>query len=154
MNTYARAGSVPPGVVDPEKAGRALRRINDYLATQDGRQDEFEILVEGGGDHALVLPRQAVEMFTYLLGAMARGQGVQLIPLNAELTTQQAAEILNVSRPYLIGLLDRGEIEYRRVGRHRRIRFDALMDYQRSDDLTRKAVVDELSQLGQDLGED
>lgn len=154
MVTHARAGSVPPGAVDPEKAERALRRITDYLSSHPAKRDEFELLVEGGGKEALVLPRQAVEMFVYVLGAMARGQGVQLIPLNAELTTQQAAEILNVSRPYLIGLLERGEIEYRLVGRHRRVRFDALMEYMRNDDLRRKAVVDELSQLGQELGED
>ena len=154
MVTHTQVGSVPPGVVDAEKAARALRRINDYLAAHPGDQDEFEILVEGGGDQALVLPRPAVEMFAYLLGAMARGQGVQLIPLNAELTTQQAADLLNVSRPYLIGLLEQGEIGYRLVGRHRRIRFDDLIRYQRRDDFRRRSAVDELSRLGQDLGED
>lgn len=153
MAGRARAASVPPGAVDPEKAARALRRINDYLGSQSADRNEFELLVEGGGEHALVLPRQAVEMFAYVLGAMARGQGVQLIPLNAELTTQQAADMLNVSRPYLIGLLERGEIEYRLVGRHRRVRFDALMEYQRRDDVRRKAAVDGLSRLGQDLGD-
>ncbi|MCG5220652.1 excisionase family DNA-binding protein [Streptosporangium sp. KLBMP 9127] len=154
MTPTAHVGSVPPGAVDPEKAARALRRINDYLAHSPSVGDEFEVLVEGGGEQALVLPRQAVEMFTYILGAMSRGQGVQVYPLNAELTTQQAADLLNVSRPYLIGLLERGEIDFRLVGRHRRVRFDAVMDYRRQDDLRRRGVVDELSQLGQDLGDD
>jgi excisionase family DNA binding protein len=140
--------------VNAEKAARALRRINDYLAAGPGDSDEFEILVEGGGDHALVLPRQAVEMFAYILGAMARGQGVQILPLHAELTTQQAADLLNVSRPYLIGLLERGEIDFRLVGRHRRVRFDSVMEYRRHDDVRRREAVDELSQLGQELGED
>ncbi|WP_307832653.1 excisionase family DNA-binding protein [Planomonospora sp. ID91781] len=154
MTSIAQVGSVSPGAVDPEKAARALRRINDYLVHSPSDSEEFEILVEGGGDQALVLPRQAVEMFAYILGAMARGQGVQIMPLNAELTTQQAADLLNVSRPYLIGLLERGEIDYRLVGRHRRVRFEAVMEYMRHDDLKRRAVVDELSRLGQELGED
>lgn len=153
MAVYTHPGSVPPGVVDPEKAARALRRINDYLMMHAAEKDELTIFVENG-DPALVLPRQAVEMFTYVLGAMARGQGVQLIPLNAELTTQQAAEVLNVSRPYFIGLLERGEIPYRLVGRHRRIRFDALMDYLRQEDLRSKTAVDELTRLGQEQNED
>lgn len=68
------------------------------------------------------------------------------------LTTQQAADLLNVSRPYLIGLLERGEIEYRLVGRQRHIRFDTLMEYLRQDDGRRKAAIDELTRLDQELG--
>jgi excisionase family DNA binding protein len=148
------AGKVAPGVVDAEVAARALRRIRDYLASDRARSDPLEILVEGGPDEALVVPRPAVEMFAHVLAAMANGQGVQIMPVNAELTTQQAADLLNVSRPYLIRLLERGEMEYRLVGRHRRIRFDTLMDYMRRDDLSRKAAVDELTRLDQELGSD
>ncbi|GAB2982469.1 hypothetical protein GCM10027184_36830 [Saccharothrix stipae] len=143
-----------PGVVDADVAARALRRVKDYLACAGAVADELEILVEGGPGEALVLPRPAVELFAHILAAMANGQGVQIMPVNAELTTQQAAELLNVSRPYLIGLLERGEIEHRLVGRHRRVRFDALMDYMRRDDLARKQVVDELTRLDQELGTD
>lgn len=101
-----------------------------------------------------MVPRPALEMFVFVLAAMANGQGVQIMPVNAELTTQQAADLLNVSRPYLIGLLERGEMDYRLVGRHRRIRFDTLMDYMRQDDLKRTAAADELTRLSQELGPD
>jgi excisionase family DNA binding protein len=150
----AQAGQVAPGVVDAQVAGRALRRIKDYLTCDQAQADPLEILVEGGPSEALVLPRPAVEMFAHILAAMANGQGVQIMPVNAELTTQQAANLLNVSRPYLIGLLERGEIEYRLVGRHRRIRYDALTKYMRDDDTKRKAAIDELTRLDQELGSD
>jgi excisionase family DNA binding protein len=75
------------------------------------------------------------------------------MPDRAELTTQQAADFLNVSRPDLIGLLGEQRIPYRMVGTHRRIRFEDLRDYKRQDDQHRRGVIDELTQLGQDLDE-
>ncbi|MER6628987.1 excisionase family DNA-binding protein [Streptomyces sp. NPDC000987] len=102
----------------------------------------------------LVLPRPAAEMFAVMLAALASGKGVQVMPVDAELTTQQAADVLNVSRPYLIGLLDEDKIPYRRVGRHRRIRVEDLMRYKREDDQRRHDAAGELAQLGQELGLD
>ncbi|MEV0649755.1 helix-turn-helix domain-containing protein [Phytomonospora sp. NPDC050363] len=153
MATGIRKGSVKPGSVDQDKAERASRRVNDYLARHT-HEDELAIHIEGGADEALVLPRQAVEMFAFVLDSMARGFGVQIMPVHAELTTQQAADMLNVSRPYLIGLLDEGKIPCRRVGRHRRVLFNDLVEYQKKDDVSRRAAVDELARLSQELGED
>ncbi|WP_226961734.1 MULTISPECIES: helix-turn-helix domain-containing protein [Streptomyces] len=74
------------------------------------------------------------------------------MPRDAELTTQQAAGPLDVSRPFLIGLLRAGEIEYRTVGTHRRIAMTSLHDYLGRDDQRRRDAADELTQLGQEMG--
>jgi excisionase family DNA binding protein len=83
---------------------------------------------------------------------MAAGEGVSIVPSHAELTTQQAANMLNVSRPYLIGLLEAGEIEYRTVGTHRRVKAESLQEYLRNDDGRRRDAADELSALNQEMG--
>jgi len=144
-------GSINPGDVDAEVAERAARRIRDYLVSNPD-DDLIEALGEVGDDDALVIPRPTAILFAQILDALGKGQGVQIIPKDAELTTQQAADLLNVSRPYLISLLESGQIPYRKVCRHRRITFEALMDYKRHDDLKRRAAADDLAQLSQELG--
>ena len=144
-------GMIRPGDADAELASRAARRIRDYLAAHPGT-DPVRIRGELAGDDALVIPRTATVMFAQILALLASGQGVQIIPDAAELTTQQAADFLNVSRPYLIGLLEADEIPYRMVGTHRRIRFEDLREYRRRDDLKRRQAADELTQLSEELG--
>jgi excisionase family DNA binding protein len=145
---------IRPGDVDAQIAGRAARRIRDYLASNP---DEEAISVDaelGGINEVLVVPRQAVIMFAQMLAMLAAGQSVQIMPDNAMLTTQQAADAINVSRPYLIGLLERGEIPYQMVGTHRRIAFAALLDYKRQDDQRRRKASGDVTALGEELGED
>jgi len=144
-------GSIDPGDVDAEVADRAARRIRNYLEGNP-EDDPIEVLGEVGDDDALVIPRPTAILFAQILAALAEGQGVQIIPKDTELTTQQAADLLNVSRPYLISLLESGQIPYRKVGRHRRITFENLMEYKRHDDLKRRAAADDLAQLSEELG--
>ena len=136
---------------DRELALRAARHIGEYLTTHPGT-GPTTIRGELAGDDVLVVPREATVLLAKILGFLANGEGVTVIPDTAELTTQQAAEFLNVSRPYLIKILESGEIPYRLVGAHRRVRFQDLRKYKSRDDLNRRRAADELAQLTQELG--
>jgi excisionase family DNA binding protein len=146
-------GGIRPGDVDAEVADRAARRIRDYLASHPD-DEAVTINVEVGDDDALLVPRPVAIMLAQVLALVANGQGVQIMPDRAMLTTQQAADTINVSRPYLIGLLERGQIPYEMVGTHRRIAFADLLEYKRKDDQQRRAVLAELTALSEEVGED
>jgi excisionase family DNA binding protein len=149
--TMATLASVHPDETAVRTADAALGGVKRYLARHLDDQD-VRLVVDDDQEDALVLPRGAVELLARILAHMAAGQAVSVVPSHAELTTQQAADLLNVSRPFLIGLLDAEEIEYRRVGKHRRVRADSLMDYKRKDDQRRRDVADELTGLSQEMG--
>lgn len=100
--------------------------------------------VEAGEEQPIELPASAVALLMDILEAMASGRGVTIIPENAELTTVEAADVLNVSRPFLIKLLDSGAIPHRKTGKHRRIRMEDVMDYKIKIDREREAILDKL----------
>ncbi|MGC2657012.1 MAG: helix-turn-helix domain-containing protein [Bryobacteraceae bacterium] len=108
-------------------------------------------VVDAAKEETLEIPAPAVQMLIRILEEMGCGNAVTLIPVHAELTIQEAADMLNVSRPYLMQLLDEGKIEYRKVGTHRRVRFDALMAYKHQADADRHAALAELAAYDQEM---
>ena len=98
------------------------------------------------------IPATAVRLLVQILDEMGQGNAVKVIPVHPELTTQEAAELLNVSRPTLIQLLREGHIEFRKVGTHRRVRLDSLTAYKRKLHADRLAALAELSAYDQELG--
>ncbi|UTY57002.1 helix-turn-helix domain-containing protein [Massilia sp. erpn] len=102
----------------------------------------------------LKLPPQVLRLFSDLLGAMAQGKAVTIVPKELDVTTQEAAMFLNVSRPYLIRLLDEGKIAFHKVGTHRRIRFEDVVEYKetrrKSAQSALQALVDQAQEL--DMG--
>lgn len=131
-----------PSALEAALARDSGRRLSPYA--RRGRSLSVRLLDEGQ-DQPLELPAGAVALLMDILDAMAAGQGVSLIPENAELTTVQAAHLLNVSRPYLIKLLEENAIPHRKVGKHRRIRIEDVMAYKARIDLEREAILDQLT---------
>ena len=101
-----------------------------------------------------MLSAGAVRLLGMILTEIARGNSVAAVPVQAELTSQQAADLLNVSRPYLIKLLDQGKIPHHKSGSHRRVALKDVLDYKRNTDQRREAVLAELADLGQELDSD
>lgn len=97
------------------------------------------------------LPRKAVDEFLKVLKHLARGDEVRVTAGSEELTTQKAADLLHVSRPFLVSLLEKGEIPFHKVGTHRRIRLDDLLSYKQKIDAKRLKTLEELAKQAQEL---
>ncbi len=100
----------------------------------------------------VVIPTVAFRFFVDVLAELANGNAVTVAPVHAELTTQQAADLLNVSRPYLIKLLDEEQIPYRRVGNRRKVQLVDVLDYKQRDAARRREILDELTREAEELG--
>jgi excisionase family DNA binding protein len=139
-----------PSEADAVLAKETSRMLASHIRDSDPIELKIPDLPSAEG--TLRLPVSAVRLLVRILEEMARGNAVTLIPVHAELTTQEAAEMLNISRPSLIQLLDEGKIDYRRVGTHRRVRFEGLMKYKRGAEAARKAALEELAAYDQEIG--
>jgi excisionase family DNA binding protein len=138
------AEAVVPTAADTALAEEASR----VIAARP--RDRLRIRIGDDGEE-LTLPHAAERLIGLLLTEIAQGNAVTLIPIHAEFTTQEAADYLNVSRPYLIGLLNTGAIPFHMVGTHRRIKFAALMAYAKASEAKQKAALDELVRQAQEL---
>ena len=147
MRSTAPAYLEDEPVAADEKETADVVVLEKYLSQKTG----IPALVGPEGER-LTLPKSVYRVLTTVLKEMAKGNAVAVVPVHHELTTQEAADLLNVSRPYLVSLLERHEIPYRKVGTHRRIRFEDLMGYRSRRDETRAAALTELAATSAKLG--
>jgi excisionase family DNA binding protein len=141
--------AVAPTEAEAAVARESSRSLAHYLGTGDGLR--LQINVDEGPGETLAVPAAAFQLLVHILTEMAQGDAVSLIPINAELTTQRAADLLNVSRPFLVKLLDEGKIPSRKVGAHRRIILNDLMAFKKQNEQQRLQALEELAALDQEL---
>ena len=144
--------AAPPTAADAQLALESSRRLAKFLAAKPKKSLRVRIEPENEPEESIPIPVTAFRLLNSILTEMAKGNAVTLIPVHAELTTQQAAHVLNVSRPFLIEQLEKGVIPYRKVGTHRRVMFKDLMEYKQTMDRNRLNALEELSAIDQELG--
>ena len=142
---------VRPDAQSQERARLAL----DFLVKEKGARYEVrELRVKGKAANAkpLDVPPEAARLLARILTEFAKGNAVTVVPVNAELTTQEAAEFLNVSRPHLVSVLEAGKLPFRKVGTRRRVRLADLMRFKEIEHAKQKQALDGLAAEAQKLG--
>lgn len=150
----AQSFHYPEPMIPSESEVELARHSSRVLAGLSLKKTKtIDISLETGNHHqsSVTLPLSAFKLLVTILTQMAEGNAVTLIPVHAELTTQEAADLLNVSRPFLIRLLEEKKIPFRKVGTRRRVLFQDLMDYKAKIDAARRKTLDELANESQEL---
>ena len=129
-----------PETVVPSEEDAKVAAISSRVLASAPKERELRVRLDDGQE--ITLPKGVARLLSHLLTEMARGNAVTLFPIHTELTTQEAADFLNVSRPHLVQLLESGELKFRKVGTHRRVRFQELAEFRRqSDEGSSKALL-------------
>lgn len=145
---HRRPPQLPPEdeIAQAKAASRQLARLMPkgklplMLVTDDNRHE------------MIAIPPGALRLLVDVLTQLGQGNAVTILPQRAELTTQEAADYLNVSRPYVVGLIESGKLLARKVGTRRRVAFADLVRFDESESKVRRAALDEVTRLGQELG--
>lgn len=140
---------VTPSEADVRLAGKTGKRLADILRRHS--ISSIHLLERGQFEEPLELPESVAKILVTALEEISKGHAITLIPIQEEVTTGQAAEILNVSRPFLVQMLNKGEIPFRKVGSRRRVRLQDIINYKRNLDNKRLQTLDELTAYDQEL---
>ncbi len=144
---------VPDGATSDE-AAQAVQVLEHFLDQHSEVRSTTLSLLAGDHSAALEMPADLLPLITHVLAQAASGNAVAVTPVAAELTTQQAADLLNVSRPYVVKLLDERRIPFRRVGNRRRILVADVMAFKDVDESERRSIAAELTVTAEHRGQD
>lgn len=149
MTSPSTLETLPTGR-EVELAKQCAQLLSAHLQTSQTTQ--IMAFIDGGSTQQVEIPTSVYRLMMQLVSEIGQGNAVRITPIHAELTTNEAATALNVSRPFLIKLLNEKAIPYRMVGSHRRVLFKDVMDYKRRQMEISGRMLDELAALGQELG--
>lgn len=150
MNTAIAGKTTLPAEREIQAAQLGQRILAAYLANRPKTQ-RVQIFDDNNQAHQVELPTSALRLLVDILAELADGNAVKVVPIHAELTTQEAADLINVSRPHLIKLLEAGELPFHKTGKHRRVRFADLMQFKANRDRASKRAMTELAERAQEL---
>ena len=151
MPTAALVNVSLPVEREVQAALEGQRALAAFLATRLETQ-QIQIFDDKNQAHRVELPTSALRLLVDILAELAEGNAVKVVPVHAELTTQEAADMLNVSRPHLVKLLEEGALPFHRVGKHRRVRFADLMQFKAQRDQASEDAMAALAKQAQELG--
>lgn len=150
MTTQAPSRTLPPTPEEALIARESSRLLAAVLGTR-GDAQQIELSTPSMESKPVAIPVSALRLLVEILTQLGAGNAVSIIPIHAELTTQEAADLLNVSRPFLVAALSRNEIPFRKVGTHRRIRYQDVLTYKETIDAERRKNLEELAAQAQEL---
>ena len=151
MPTAAQSPVTLPVEREVQAAMTGQRALAAFLATRLETQ-QIQIFDDKNQAHQVELPTSALRLLVDILAELAEGNAVRVVPVHAELTTQEAADMLNVSRPHMVKLLEEGALPFHRAGKHRRIRFSDLMQFKAQRDQASEDAMAALAKQAQELG--
>ncbi|HEY9033253.1 MAG TPA: helix-turn-helix domain-containing protein [Pseudomonadales bacterium] len=136
-----------PTAAEIQQAKISSRTLSKYA---DADRVQLSLRGSNGETDELLLPGHVLQILLDVLSEMSRGNAISLIPHHQEVSTQEAANLLNVSRPFLVSLLEKGEMPFRKVGSHRRILLTDVLAYRDKTGQLRSQALDELTALSQE----
>lgn len=134
-----------------QQIARANSEVIEQIVRKHSKSTQPVTLGVVGEDMQVSIPLPAFHFLSTILKHMAQGKAVSIIPSDAEVTTQQAADMLNVSRPHIVKLLEEGALPFRKVGTHRRIKLRDLDIYRQNMEKEREEALTELTRISQEL---
>lgn len=147
METFTNINK--PSKDEQELAIKSYDALASVLSQLKTENPEIEIQET---QETIKIPLNALKFLSEILKAMSQGKPFSLVPVATEVTTQKAAELLGCSRPHLVKLLEDGEIEFTKVGKHRRVKYEDVMKYKRKMKKSQKQHIIDIMRSDEELG--